>query len=118
MAAAEVLALPELLENILGHLDMKTLLLSQRVNNQFKSVIRSSKHLQEKLYLRLKSSTDAVEKVTRNPLLIEPNDMWSEHDEVTMCLTSAAVVLENVSLKEKTTWSTRLKDHVSYQANP
>ncbi|OQO10479.1 hypothetical protein B0A48_03776 [Cryoendolithus antarcticus] len=74
MAAVEVLTLPELLENILGHLDMKTLLLSQRVNTHFKLVIQSSKDLQEKLYFRPKSATKTkcITEVTLNPLLTKP----------------------------------------------
>ncbi|OQN95883.1 hypothetical protein B0A48_18168 [Cryoendolithus antarcticus] len=78
MAAAEVLALPELLRNVLRHLDVETLLLSQRVNTLFKSGIQRSKDLQEKLYFRLKSSTEFDAEVTLNPLLTEPHEVWTK----------------------------------------
>lgn len=49
-ACPQVLHTPELLENILVHLDRKTLLLSQRVNTTFKNVIAGSKPLQRRLF--------------------------------------------------------------------
>nr|OQO30499.1 hypothetical protein B0A51_01728 [Rachicladosporium sp. CCFEE 5018] len=77
MASTTVLTIPELLENILEHLDMKTLLLSQRVNQHFNSVIGSSKNLQEKLYLRHKPSTHLANDVTLNPLLTKPKRIFT-----------------------------------------
>ncbi|KAK6442839.1 hypothetical protein LTR95_000945 [Oleoguttula sp. CCFEE 5521] len=69
MATAAVLTLPELLETIMRHLDMKTLLLSQRVDRQWKSVIKSSKVLREKLFLSIRPCTTGSHAVTLNPLL-------------------------------------------------
>ncbi|OQO10480.1 hypothetical protein B0A48_03777 [Cryoendolithus antarcticus] len=54
MAATAVLELPELLETVLINLDVKTLLLSQRANKQWKAIIESSPDLQDKLFFKLK----------------------------------------------------------------
>lgn len=53
MSAAErVFIIPELLENILLRIPMKTLLLSQRTCRSFKAIIDGSKPLQRKLFFR------------------------------------------------------------------
>ena len=51
----------ELLEYILIHLDMKTLLLAQRVNRQFQSTINRNAKLQKKLFFVHASTKEAVE---------------------------------------------------------
>lgn len=50
--AADVFAIPELLENILYHLDMRTLLLAQRVGQEFAAQIQTSPKLQRALFFR------------------------------------------------------------------
>lgn len=50
-SATKTFAIPELLELILLHLDMKMLLLAQRVDTQWRGAIASSKKLQKKLFL-------------------------------------------------------------------
>ncbi|KAF2166040.1 hypothetical protein M409DRAFT_55386 [Zasmidium cellare ATCC 36951] len=52
-SAHRLIATAELLEQILLNLSNQTLLLSQRVNTQFKSTIAGSLHLQRKLFFRL-----------------------------------------------------------------
>ena len=50
-----VINTPELLENILSHLDTKSLLLSQRVSKQFQGTISGSSVLQQALFFKLAS---------------------------------------------------------------
>lgn len=50
-AAAKVIGVPELLENILLHLGMQQLFVVQRVNRTFKEVIRGSRRLQHAMFL-------------------------------------------------------------------
>ena len=50
MAAARVFGIAELLEMILHGLDERTLLLSQRVDKAFSSIITDSSRLQHKLF--------------------------------------------------------------------
>ncbi|KAK3691331.1 hypothetical protein LTR37_018692 [Vermiconidia calcicola] len=49
-ATATVMATTELLEHILLHLDMKTLLFAQRVSLRFQGIISGSMQLQKKLF--------------------------------------------------------------------
>ncbi|OQN97552.1 hypothetical protein B0A48_16706 [Cryoendolithus antarcticus] len=81
MASTAVLTLPELLEPILAHLDMKTLLLSQRVNKQWQAAIARSNDLQCALFFRQRPAGSPQE---YNPLLLwkEPKDWkvtWCNH---------------------------------------
>nr|OQO30501.1 hypothetical protein B0A51_01730 [Rachicladosporium sp. CCFEE 5018] len=71
MAATAVFDLPELLDLILLNLDMKTLLLSQRVNKQWKATIDGSPNLQDQLFIKLKDhrGKDGVDAI--NPLLVK-----------------------------------------------
>ncbi|THV54109.1 hypothetical protein BGAL_0034g00300 [Botrytis galanthina] len=68
-----LLYVPEILTKILSHLDVKTLLLSQRVSKQWAEIIQTSPHLQECLFF--KPAPPNVE-VTRNPLLAEKFPDW------------------------------------------
>ncbi|KAK6431673.1 hypothetical protein LTR95_012168 [Oleoguttula sp. CCFEE 5521] len=54
-ASSAVLSLAELLENVLVDLDMRTILLSQRVNETRTSTIERSPDLQDKLFFALKA---------------------------------------------------------------
>ncbi|SMY27862.1 unnamed protein product [Zymoseptoria tritici ST99CH_1A5] len=56
-AASNVFGTAELLELILLDVDMRTLLLSQRVSRDFNNAITSSPSLQEKLFFRVKRNT-------------------------------------------------------------
>jgi len=68
-AIAEVFDTVELLEMILKYLDIKTLLLSQRVNSTFGTVISDSKTLQEQLFFRtLRDDGSRPENFVLNPL--------------------------------------------------
>ncbi|KAF7915021.1 uncharacterized protein EAE98_011344 [Botrytis deweyae] len=67
------LYVPETLTKILSHLDIKTLLLSQRVSRQWAELIQTSPHLQECLFF--KNATRNTE-VTLNPLLAEKFPAW------------------------------------------
>nr|OQO30500.1 hypothetical protein B0A51_01729 [Rachicladosporium sp. CCFEE 5018] len=69
--AMEVFNIPELLEVILPHLDMKTLLFAQGVNTKFKTTIEKSEECQDKLFFRLKEGRgeDGVDML--NPLLVK-----------------------------------------------
>ncbi|KAK3691333.1 hypothetical protein LTR37_018694 [Vermiconidia calcicola] len=60
VAAAAVWTTTELLENILLHIDTKTLLLAQRVNHRFNGVIRSSGQLQKKLFFSHATTEEAI----------------------------------------------------------
>lgn len=51
---SEVFGIPELLENILSHLDMRTLLLAQRTSQEFAAQIHTSPKLQRALFFRPK----------------------------------------------------------------
>ncbi|KAK6442837.1 hypothetical protein LTR95_000943 [Oleoguttula sp. CCFEE 5521] len=57
IAGKKVLQIPELLEMVLAHLDIRTLLLLQRVNTTWKATIDNSAELQEKLFYRLTPGT-------------------------------------------------------------
>ncbi|KAK5684706.1 hypothetical protein LTR17_027116 [Elasticomyces elasticus] len=81
-----VLGIPELLEDILLHVDMKTLLLSQRVNSRFRDVVLTSPGLLEILHFRQRQAMSSANRediiAFINPLLFktnaestEPNDM-------------------------------------------
>ncbi|OQN95885.1 hypothetical protein B0A48_18170 [Cryoendolithus antarcticus] len=71
MAAIAVLDLPELLESVLIELDMKTLLLSQRVSKQWKASIDCSANLQDKLFFKLKDHRDEDGVDAINTLLVK-----------------------------------------------
>ena len=60
IAGASVAAIAELLEAILINIDMKTLLLSQRVNKTFKYVIAGSGTLRKKLFFEQATIDEAV----------------------------------------------------------
>jgi hypothetical protein len=47
---------PELIDAILQHIDIKTLLLAQRVSHTWQNTIASSPQLQEALFIRPKTS--------------------------------------------------------------
>lgn len=66
----------ELLEGILINLDMKTLLLSQRVSKQFNAVIAGSTSLQQALFFK-QAPKDGHKygEDGRNPLLIQENGL-------------------------------------------
>ncbi|OQN97554.1 hypothetical protein B0A48_16708 [Cryoendolithus antarcticus] len=75
MAAAEALALPEILEQILLAMDdTKTLLFAGRVNNHWRAVISDSVKLQEALFFRQSAPPTDGRFVERNPLLLEYGD--------------------------------------------
>ncbi|KAK3691332.1 hypothetical protein LTR37_018693 [Vermiconidia calcicola] len=59
-ALAAVLATTELLEAVLLELDMKTLLLAQRVSQRFRDVIKASPTLQMKLFFRPATIKQAI----------------------------------------------------------
>lgn len=58
-AANTVFNIPELRENILIHLPMKTLFTSQRVNKNWQYTIRKTKQIQKKMFLRAKEADGA-----------------------------------------------------------
>lgn len=58
MAAAQVLATYELLEDILLHLPLRQLLLSQRVNTGFRDVIRRSDKINRALFFTQEAKGD------------------------------------------------------------
>lgn len=60
-AATGVLETTELLENIMRFLDMKTLLLSQRVDKRWRTTIKDSIMLQKKLFMRPAALEDIVD---------------------------------------------------------
>ncbi|KAK5732907.1 hypothetical protein LTR17_010180 [Elasticomyces elasticus] len=59
-AANAVLSTTELLEMILVDVDTKTLLLGQRVNRKWQAVISENKQLQQKLFMRLATRSEAI----------------------------------------------------------
>lgn len=63
-------SIPELLEMVLVHLPMKTLLLAQRDNRQFKGVIDNSKQLQRELFFLPAPIASRPQTPIRNPLLL------------------------------------------------
>lgn len=67
----QVFALPELLENILQNLPIRDLLLSQRVCQIFRNVIKRSPRLQRKLFFRadIYQEGDVLRELEWNPLL-------------------------------------------------
>ena len=65
-----VLFITELLEMILLQLDMRTLLISQRVCRKWSSLIRSSSRIQETLFFK-PVLPDSVPTKVQNPLLAE-----------------------------------------------
>ncbi|TGO24270.1 hypothetical protein BPAE_0107g00170 [Botrytis paeoniae] len=67
------LYVPETLTKILSHLDVKTLLLSQRVSKQWAELIQTSPHLQECLFFKPAPQNTEV---TLNPLLAEKFPAW------------------------------------------
>ncbi|OQO10478.1 hypothetical protein B0A48_03775 [Cryoendolithus antarcticus] len=71
MASITVLNLPELLEQILIHLDQETILVTRRVSSRFSAIISTSETLQQKLFLRLQSYRTPHDTITMNPLLTE-----------------------------------------------
>lgn len=58
IAETLVFNIPELLERILSHFDMRTLLFSQQVNRQFQACIRHSHHLQRLLFFEKTQDLD------------------------------------------------------------
>jgi len=67
----KVLAIPELLKDILSDLDVKTLLLSQRVCKAFRATITKSTRLQQALFLTpVPTITSGAGFPTINPLLL------------------------------------------------
>ncbi|KAK3703706.1 hypothetical protein LTR37_014284 [Vermiconidia calcicola] len=70
-AASKKLNLPELLENILIHVDIKNLFKLQRVNKTFKATIARSKEIQRKMFLLGDPSKgrDLLDEGVFNPLL-------------------------------------------------
>lgn len=60
-AATAVLETTEMLEHIMRFLDMKTLLLSQRVDRRWKATIKGSIMLQKKLFMRPATLEDVLE---------------------------------------------------------
>ncbi|OQO10477.1 hypothetical protein B0A48_03774 [Cryoendolithus antarcticus] len=77
MAVQAVLALPELLEQILINIDMDTLLFAQRVNRTFDATIQSSRTLQETLFFRLKPASTRIGPLVMNPWLTKPRWFYS-----------------------------------------
>lgn len=72
--AQTVLSTPELLAEILSWLDMRTLLLSQRVSRQWRDLIAGTPALQRALFIEPVAATSSAELVRdrkRNPLLQE-----------------------------------------------
>ncbi|TGO89149.1 hypothetical protein BPOR_0123g00200 [Botrytis porri] len=67
------LYVPETLTKILSHLDVKTLLLSQRVSKQWAEIIQTHPHLQECLFFKPAARNTEV---TLNPLLTEKFPDW------------------------------------------
>ncbi|OQN95884.1 hypothetical protein B0A48_18169 [Cryoendolithus antarcticus] len=67
----EVFNLPELLELILPHLDMKTLLFAQGVNIKFKSTIENSADCQDKLFFRLEAGRGKDGNDMLNPMVVK-----------------------------------------------
>ncbi|KAK3641445.1 hypothetical protein LTR56_011258 [Elasticomyces elasticus] len=59
-AANAVLSTTELLEMILVDVDTKTLLLGQRVNRKWQAVISENKQLQQKLFMRRATRSEAI----------------------------------------------------------
>lgn len=86
-AAATVLAIPELLEEILSYLPNENVLVLQRVNSTFRDVIKQSSPLRIKLFMQLKrrspSEIAAIRLENRlelNPLatrLLDPESRFS-----------------------------------------
>ncbi|SMR62401.1 unnamed protein product [Zymoseptoria tritici ST99CH_1E4] len=77
---------PELLEQILLQVDdLRTLLLSQRVSQQFLQTIQGSKRLQEELFFRVKwpapqtADDSEIEINPINPLLLSQNHRIGIH---------------------------------------
>ena len=70
-AAAKVLDLPELLEEILVDLEIQDLFKLQRVNKRFKAVISESKPIQRKMFLLEGPPVDLLDNIgtVTNPLL-------------------------------------------------
>ncbi|KAK5680432.1 hypothetical protein LTS10_007360 [Elasticomyces elasticus] len=59
-AASAVLSTTELLEMILVDVDTKTLLLGQRVNRKWQAVISGNNQLQQELFMRLATRSEAI----------------------------------------------------------
>lgn len=84
-AANAVLSIPELFESILLHVDMKTILLSQRVNRNWASIMGSSLVIQQALFFRFVQEVSSIipfdqtdnhfgdhdSEIIYNPLLVE-----------------------------------------------
>jgi len=66
-AVSRVFAIPELVGTILIQLDLRTLLLSQRVSRQWRDVIKSSQTIQERLFFT--ATKDLEQSPEYNPLL-------------------------------------------------
>jgi hypothetical protein len=65
-ACSSVLAIPELLENIMSFLPAKTIFRVQRVSQNWKNTIARSVSIQEKLYLRCQG---------------KPQEVWELHNK-------------------------------------
>ena len=72
-AAAKVFAIPELLEDILLHLDMKQLFSLQRVNSSFHGTIKKSSPLRQKMWLDT-GVANGWTKNAVNPLFLDKTD--------------------------------------------
>ena len=70
-AVAAVFATTELLEDILMHIDMKTVLLAQRVNRKFNGVISSSPWLQKKLFMLPATIEEAIKCVSNEHYVVD-----------------------------------------------
>lgn len=103
-----VLATPELLLMILMHLDMKTLLLCQRVNNQFLTTIENSHECQRALFLAGEELRKPFEpSMTRmNPLLQSKFRPWFDDikiDQVSFATLELAKC-RDVYLRPEASW--------------
>ncbi|KAK6442840.1 hypothetical protein LTR95_000946 [Oleoguttula sp. CCFEE 5521] len=71
--ATTTVDLPELLEQILNHLDPRTLLLAQRVNSRFRSIISTRETLRTKLFYSLHPYSTPHDTIQMNPFLTMPH---------------------------------------------
>ncbi|QSZ31084.1 hypothetical protein DSL72_000645 [Monilinia vaccinii-corymbosi] len=105
----QALLLPEILAHILLHLDVKTLLLSQRVSKSWATLIQTYPPLQESLFFKGAAQDTGL---TLNPLLAEKFPAWFEikstpyfHGEAFMALEwSRSVQAENAYRRSDASW--------------
>ncbi|KAK4896105.1 hypothetical protein LTR27_005962 [Elasticomyces elasticus] len=74
-ACDRVLGIIELLEHILMHTDMQTLLLAQRVSRTFLNTITNSTPLQQKLFFIQQPACQSGDELILNPLILAPSIM-------------------------------------------